>query len=60
MTDLFVFVVILAVVIVGGLLLGIILAGRIDRIQAPGPAAAKDARTGPRAVPPPEEEDVQP
>lgn len=56
MTDLFVFVLILAVVIVGGILLGIIVAGRIDRIQAPGPAA-NDARTGPGAGPATEEDD---
>jgi hypothetical protein len=57
MTDLFVFLLILLVVIVGGVLLGIMVAGRIDRIQAPGSAGQKDARPGAGAAPQPEEDD---
>ena len=42
MTDLVVFVGILALVTVVGILVGIIVAGRIDRHLAPPPAAARE------------------
>lgn len=44
MSDVLVFVGIVALMVVTGILVGIIVAGRIDRITAPSPAAAGRSR----------------
>ena len=43
--DVMVFVGIVALVVVAGVLLGIIVAGRIDRLMAPRPVPRDEART---------------
>jgi hypothetical protein len=43
MTDLIVFIGLVGLVVAVGILVGMIVAGRIDRILAPTPAAPRDA-----------------
>ncbi len=45
MSDLVVFAGILGLVVVSGIVVGMIVAGRIDRIMAPGPVRREETRT---------------
>ena len=51
MTDLIVFVIIVGLVLGVGIVVGMIAAGRIDRILSPGTQAVNTAAADPAAVP---------